>query len=82
MINPEEIEFVSSYIEDGELNVLAELRTSPRGRYARWMLTADPKTKELKEVHHFISTNDGFEYPEFTPTKAMLRRFRALVGER
>ncbi len=82
MINPEEIEFVSSYIEDGKLNVLAELRTSPHGRYARWMLTADARTKELKDVHHFISTNEGFEYPEFTPTKAMLGRFQTLVGER
>ncbi len=79
-VKPEDLEFVSSYIEDGELNVLVQLKLADESnRDRRWHLTADPTTRELREIRHTLSPNDRFEYPEFRTTPPIRARFREIV---
>lgn len=59
-INAEDIEFVSSYIEDGELNVLIGTRETCEVDI-RWTLVFDPKTGELKNQSRCLATNNGIE---------------------
>ncbi len=68
---PGRIEFVSSYIEDGELNILLQEKSHDASREMRWHLTADPHTRKLHDVHFFISTDEGFSYPEFEVPPAL-----------
>ncbi len=80
-VKPEDLEFVSSYIEDGELNVLVQIRSGDPSRARCWHLTADPTTRELREIRHTLSPNDRFEYPEFRTTPPIRARFREIVKD-
>ena len=59
-IEAEDIEVVSSYIEDGEINVLIGTREScPLD--IRWQLVLDKDTGSFKELSRWISTDEGNE---------------------
>ena len=78
-----DLEVESSYVEDGELNVLVSPKVSPDekpgGLEPRWMLFANPKTRELLRVDFCVATDEGFEYPEYEPTPEQLELFRSFV---
>ena len=78
-----DLEVESSYVEDGELNVLVSPKVSPDekpgGPEPRWMLFANPKTRELLRVDFCVATDEGFEYPEYEPTPEQLELFRSFV---
>ena len=47
----------------------------------RWRIIADPKTHDVREVEFCIATDDGFEYPEWTPTDEQIALFRRFAKE-
>jgi hypothetical protein len=77
------LEVESSYVEDGELNVLVSPPVSPNEKPGapepRWTLIADPQTRELLRVDFCVATDQGLEYPEYIPTPEQLELFRAFV---
>ena len=77
------LEVESSYVEDGELNVLVSPKVSPDEKPGdpepRWTLIANPKTRELLRVDFCVATDEGFEYPEYEPTPEQLELFRSFV---
>ncbi len=78
-----DLEVESSYVEDGELNVLVSPKVSPDEKPGdpepRWTLIANPKTRELLRVDFCVATDEGFEYPEYEPTPEQLELFRSFV---
>ena len=76
----------SSYVEDGkELDVLVSTKVSPDEKpddpEPRWTVIADPVTREIIRVEFCVATNDGFEYPEYTPTNEQMALFRKFAKE-
>ena len=75
----------SSYVEDGELNVLVSPRVSPDEKPGdpepRWTLIADPQARELLRVDFCVATDEGFEYPEYTPTDEQIALFKKFAKE-
>ena len=73
------LETESSYVEDGELNVLVSPKVSPDEKPGdsepRWTLIADPQTRKLLRVDFCIATDNGFKYPDYTPTPEQLGLF-------
>ena len=73
-------EFESSYEEDGKLHVLASGETIYKkdGAYIipRWNITVSPDTREIEEGDFFLSLDEGFEYPDYTPTEEQMTLFR------
>lgn len=80
-----ELDVVSSHVEDGELNVLVATKVSPDEKPGdpepRWTVIADPKSRELIRVDFCVATDDGFEYPEYTPTDAQMELFKQFAKE-
>ena len=81
-----DFEVVSAYIEDGkELNVLVSTPVPPDEKPGdpepRWMLIADPQTRELLRVDFCVATDEGFEYPQYTPTNEQMALFRKFAKE-
>ena len=79
-----DLEVVSSYVEDDkELNVLVSTPVSPDEKLGdpepRWILIADPQTRELLRVDFCVATDEGFDYPEYEPTPEQLELFRNFV---
>ena len=79
-----DLQVESSYVEDGELCILvspkekgasASVIGAENNHEPRWRIIADPKTKAIRDIQFFVSTNDGFEYPDYTPTKAQMKIF-------
>lgn len=71
----------SSYIEDDkELNILVSKNISPNEKpndpESRWTIIVDPSTREIIRVDFCIATDEGFEYPEYTPTEEQMALFR------
>ena len=80
------LEVVSSYVEDGkELNVLVSTPVSPDEKPGdpepRWTLVADPQTRELFRVDFCVATDEGFEYPQYTPTVEQMALFKRFTKE-
>ncbi len=77
------LEVESSYMEDGELNVLVSPKVSPDEKPGdpepRWTLIANPQTRELLRVDFCVATDDGFEYPQYTPIGEQMVLFREFV---
>ena len=75
-----DLEVESSYVEDGELNILVSPKVSPDEKPGdpepRWTLIANPKTRELLRVDFCVATDEGFEYPECTPTDEQVALFK------
>ncbi len=73
----------SSYVEDGELNVLVSpmisLDEKPGDSEPRWTRIADSETRELIRIDFCVATDEGFEYPEYEPTPEQLELFRNFV---
>ena len=87
-INPTttDLEIVSSYVEDdNELNVLVSPPVSPDEKTGdpepRWTVIADPVTREIIRVEFCVATDEGFEYPEYTPTNEQMALFRKFAKE-
>ena len=83
--NSTNLQMVSSYIEDENLNVLIceneEPSSESNDKQQRWVVIANPTTRQIKNIEYFISTNEGFEYPEYTPTQSQLELFKRFVVE-
>ena len=79
------LEVESSYVEDGELNVLVSPKVSPDEKTGnpepRWTLIADPQTRELLRVDFCVATHEGFEYPQYTPTNEQMALFKKFAKE-
>ena len=81
-----DLEVVSSYVEDDkELNVLVSTRVSPGEKAGdpepRWTVIADPVTREIIRVEFCVATDEGFEYPQYTPTNEQMALFRKFAKE-
>ena len=80
-----DLEVESSYVEDGELNVLVSPKVSPDEKPGdpepRRTLIADPQTRELLRVDFCVATNEGFEYPQYTPTNEQMALFKKFAKE-
>ena len=81
-----DLEVVSSYIEDGnELNVLVSTTVKPNEKPGdpepRWAIIADPDTREVIRVDFCVATDEGFEYPEYTPTAEQMELFKRFAKE-
>ena len=78
-----DLEVESSYVEDGELNVLVSPKVSPDEKPGnpepRWTLIANPKSRELLRVDFCVVTDKGFEYPPFKPSPEQMDLFRSFV---
>jgi len=78
-----DVQVESSYVEDGVLNVLVSRRSAenekPGDPEFRWTLLADPRTRELKRVDFCIATDEGFEYPVYSPTVEQMSLFNDIV---
>lgn len=77
---------VSSYVEDDkELNVLVSTKVSPEEKPSdpepRWTVIADPVTREIIRVEFCVATDEGFEYPEYTPTNEQMALFKKFAKE-
>ena len=77
---------VSSYVEDDkELNVLVSPPVSPDEKTGdpepRWTVIADPVTREIIRVEFCVATDEGFEYPEYTPTNEQMALFTKFAKE-
>ncbi len=80
----------SSYVEDGELCILVSQKekgnsapangTAANDREPRWRVIADTKTRAIREVQFFVSTDEGFEYPDYTPTEAQMKVFKRFAA--
>ena len=80
------LQFESSYVEDDkELNVLVSPPVSPDEKPGdpepRWTVIADPVTREIIRVEFAIATDEGFEYPEYTPTDEQMVLFKKFAKE-
>ena len=80
------LQFESSYVEDDkELNVLVSTKVSPDDKPGdpepRWTVIADPVTREIIRVEFAIATDEGFEYPEYTPTDEQMALFKKFAKE-
>ena len=77
------LEIESSYVEDGELNVLVSPKVSPDEKPGdsepRWTLIANPETHKLLRVDFCVAKEEGIEYPEYQPTPEQLELFRKFV---
>ena len=76
----------SSYVEDGkELNILVSPPVSPDEKTGdsepRWTIIADPETREVIMVYFCVATDEGFEYPEYTPTAEQMELFKRFAKE-
>jgi len=81
-----DLQVSSSYIEDGELCILVSRKEKETPAFAknaeasdrepRWRIVADPETKEIREVQFFVSTDEGFEYPDYKPTEEQMEIFK------
>lgn len=81
-----DLEVVSSYVEDDkELNVLVSTPVSPDEKPGdpepRWTLIANPETRELLRVDFCVATEEGFEYPQYTPTNEQMELFKRFTKE-
>lgn len=81
-----DLEVVSSYVEDDkELNVLFSAKVSPDEKLGdpepRWTVIADPVTREIIRVEFCVATDEGFEYPQYTPTNEQMALFKEFVKE-
>ena len=80
-----DLEVESSYVEDGELNVLVSPKVSTDEKTGdpepRWTLIADSQTRELLHVDFCVATDAGFEYPLYTPTKEQMSLFKKFAKE-
>ncbi len=81
-----DLEVVSSYVEDGnELNVLVSTTVKPNEKPGdpepRWTIIANPKTREVIRVDFSVATDEGFEYPEYTPTGEQMVLFKRFAKE-
>ena len=79
-------EVESSYVEDDkELNVLVSPLVSPDEKPGdpepRWTGIADPVTREIIRVKFCVATDEGFEYPQYTPTNEQMALFRKFAKE-
>lgn len=76
----------SSYVEDDkELNVLVSTKILPDDKpedpEPRWVIIADPKTREIIRIEFCVATDEGFEYPEYTPTAEQMELFKRFAKE-
>ena len=76
----------SSYVEDDkELNVLVSTKVTPGEKPGdpepRWTVIADPVTREIIRVEFCVATDEGFEYPEYTPTNEQMALFKKFAKE-
>lgn len=81
-----DLQVVSSYVEDDrELNVLVSTMVSPDEKPGvpepRWTVIADPVTREIIRIEFCVATDEGFEYPEYTPTDEQMLLFKKFVDE-
>ena len=75
------LQFESSYVEDGkELNILVSPPVSPDEKLGdpepRWTVIPDPIMREIIRVEFCVATDEGFEYPEYTPTNEQMALFK------
>ena len=76
-----DLEVVSSYVEDDkELNILVSAKVSPAEKPGdpepRWTIIADPETREVVRDDFCVATDEGFEYPEYTPVEEQHELFK------
>ena len=68
-----------SYEEDGKLHVLASSEPIYRDgaiyMIPRWNITVSPASREIEEMDFFLSLDEGFEYPAYTPSEEQLALF-------
>lgn len=81
-----DLQVVSSYVEDDkELNVLVSTKVSPDEKPGdpepRWAVIADPVTRGITRVESFVATDEGFGYPEYTPSNEQMALFRKFAKE-
>ncbi len=81
-----DLEVVSSYVEDDkELNVLVSTKVTPGEKPSdpepRWTVIADPVTRGITRVEFFVATDEGFGYPEYTPSNEQMALFRKFAKE-
>ena len=77
----------SSYVEDDtELNILVSPKLSQNEKRGdpepRWTIIASPETREVIRVDFCVATDEGFEYPEYTPTAEQMELFKRFAKER
>ena len=78
-----ELKVASSYLEDGVLQILVVPKCGDKDalREMRWRLSVDPQTRHVLRVEFCIATDDGFEYPPYTPSSEQLDLFRQFAKE-
>ena len=81
-----DLQAVSSYVEDDkELNVLFSTKVSPDEKLGdpepRWAVITDPVTRGIIRVEFFVETDEGFGYPEYTPSNGQMALFRKFAKE-
>ena len=81
-----DLKVVSSYVEDDkELNILVSMKVSPYEKPGdpepRWTVVADSATREVLRVEFCVATDEGFEYPEYTPTNEQMALFKKFAKE-
>jgi len=77
-MNFTDLYLVSSYEEDTDMVMLI---SSKSNHDLRLSVNADAQTGAIKEIVCAISTNEGFYYPEYSPTKAQLALFRKFSNQ-
>ncbi|MBR0197139.1 MAG: hypothetical protein IJQ34_03305 [Kiritimatiellae bacterium] len=80
-----DLQVESSYVEDGLLNILVSPKIAmdekPGDPECRWTIIANPQSKEIVRVDFCIATDEGFEYPQCSPTQDQLILFQHFVME-
>ena len=81
-----DLQVVSSYVEDGkDLNILVSTKISPDEKPGdsepRWTIIANPETREIIRVDFCVAIDEGFEYPEYSPTEEQMTLFKKFAKE-
>ena len=81
-----DLQVISLHVEENkELNVLFSAKVSPDEKLGdpepRWAAITDPVTRGITRVEFFVATDEGFGYPEYTPSNEQMALFRKFAKE-
>ena len=74
-----ELQYESSYVEDGALYVLVLPKELSDDR--RYTIEADPDTRKIKDIAVCLSTDDGIEQIDFKPTEEDLAILQEIASK-
>lgn len=81
-----DLQVIPLHVEDGkEVNVLVSKKVSPDEKPGvigpHSTIIANPVMQEVIRVEFCVATDEGFEYPQYTPTNEQMALFKEFAKE-